>query len=212
VPVTQAAAGMRRVLALAYLLVWAWEEHVRAARLQKDVPTNRIVVLFDEVEAHLHPKWQRVFLPSLIKVVDGLLVKGQVEAISGNSAKHPNKRAASLLKKIPRSVQIIATTHAPLVLASSETVWNQSSDKLFDFDLDANRQVRLEEVDFEARQRGQLADFRIFRYDHRILRDRRAGDGTRGRVYAAASQSRYRAARGEKGNSCQAERRVGRGR
>jgi len=148
VPVTQAAAGMRRVLALAYLLVWAWEEHVRAARLQKDVPTNRIVVLFDEVEAHLHPKWQRVFLPSLIKVVDGLLVKGQVEAISGNSAKHPNKRAASLLKKIPRSVQIIATTHAPLVLASSETVWNQSSDKLFDFDLDANRQVRLEEVDF----------------------------------------------------------------
>jgi hypothetical protein len=27
VPVTQAAAGMRRVLALAYLLVWTWEEH-----------------------------------------------------------------------------------------------------------------------------------------------------------------------------------------
>lgn len=148
VPVTQAAAGMRRVLALAYLLVWAWEEHVRAAILQKDDPTTRIVLLFDEVEAHLHPKWQRVFLPALMKVVDGLLVKGRVEAIGNDATKGPDKKAKALLAKIPRSVQIIATTHAPLVLASAETVWNGTSDALFDFDLDANRKVHLEEVDF----------------------------------------------------------------
>ncbi|HVI00237.1 MAG TPA: AAA family ATPase, partial [Enhygromyxa sp.] len=30
VPVTHASAGMRRILALAYLLVWTWREHVRA--------------------------------------------------------------------------------------------------------------------------------------------------------------------------------------
>lgn len=112
VPVTQTAAGMRRVLGLAYLLVWAWEEHQKAAQLQKEAPTNRIVLLFDEIEAHLHPKWQRVFLPALLKVVDGLLLKGKA-----------------------KSVQFIVTTHAPLVLGSVESSWDDSKDKLFDFDL-----------------------------------------------------------------------------
>jgi predicted ATPase len=112
VPVTQTAAGMRRVLGLAYLLVWAWEEHQKAARLQKEAPTNRIVLLFDEIEAHLHPKWQRVFLPALLKVVDGLLLKGKA-----------------------KSVQFIVTTHAPLVLGSVESAWDKSKDQLYDFDL-----------------------------------------------------------------------------
>ena len=135
VPVTQAAAGMRRVLALAYLLVWAWEEHRLMSELQKENPTNRIVFLFDEVEAHLHPKWQRVFLPSLMKVIAGLLVKGQVEAITKDPGKSLDQKANSALKQIPRSVQIIATTHAPLVLASVETLWRDDQDKLFIFDL-----------------------------------------------------------------------------
>jgi hypothetical protein len=112
VPVTQAAAGMRRVLGLAYLLVWSWEEHQKAAQLRKEEPTNRIVLLFDELEAHLHPKWQRVFLPALLKVVDGLLLKGKA-----------------------KSVQFIVTTHAPLVLGSVESTWVESKDQLFDFDL-----------------------------------------------------------------------------
>lgn len=112
VPVTQAAAGMRRVLGLAYLLVWAWEEHQQAARLDKEPPTNRIVILFDEIEAHLHPKWQRVFLPALLKVIDGILLKGKA-----------------------KSVQFIVTTHAPLVLGSVESSWNNSKDQLYDFDL-----------------------------------------------------------------------------
>lgn len=112
VPVTQAAAGMRRVLGLAYLLVWAWEEHQKASQLQKEEPTNRIVLLFDEIEAHLHPKWQRVFLPALLKVVDGLLLKCKA-----------------------KSVQFIVTTHAPLVLGSVESTWDASKDQLYDFDL-----------------------------------------------------------------------------
>ncbi len=148
VPVTQAAGGMRRVLGLAYLLVWAWEEHVRAAKLQKDEPTNRMVVLFDEVEAHLHPKWQRVFLPALMKVVDGLLVKGQVEANTNDARKTLDQKADFVLTRIPRSFQIIATTHAPLVLASAEPEWLGTSDKLFDFSLDRNRRVHLDEIPF----------------------------------------------------------------
>ena len=149
VPVTQAAAGMRRVLALAYLLVWAWEEHCRASKLRREQPTDRVVLLLDEVEAHLHPKWQRVILPSLIKAVEGLLIHGKAGAIVDalQDAEHPN--AKSLLKKAqPQSVQVVATTHAPLVLASAEADWNEETDKLFDLDLDANRQVQLVKVNF----------------------------------------------------------------
>ncbi|MDR3227984.1 MAG: AAA family ATPase, partial [Puniceicoccales bacterium] len=45
VPVSQIAAGMRRVLSLAYMLVWAWEEHKQAASTQKENPTDKIVLL-----------------------------------------------------------------------------------------------------------------------------------------------------------------------
>src|SRR5690606_10359366 len=42
------------------------------------------------------------------------------------------------------SVQIIATTHSPLVTGSVESLWNDDADRLFDFDLEAG------EVDFEC--------------------------------------------------------------
>ena len=124
VPVTQAASAVRRVLALAYLLVWAWDEHKRAVAQKREEPTRRLVLLFDEVEAHLHPKWQRVFLPALIKVAESLLMDDAAE-----------------------SIQIIATTHAPLVLGSVETLWDDEKDQLFDFDLE-NGKVELEAITF----------------------------------------------------------------
>lgn len=123
VPITLAAAGMRRVLSLAYLLVWAWDEHQRAAELKKQESTDRIVLLFDEVEAHLHPKWQRVFLPALLEAVRSL-------------------RDSSL----GANVQLIATTHAPLILGSVEENWNPEIDHLFDFDLSG------QEVTFNDRE------------------------------------------------------------
>ena len=110
---------------MAYLLVWAWDEHCRASELQKEEPAKQIVLLFDEVEAHLHPKWQRIFLPALMKAVDGLQVKEPVEMNIREPMKLLDEEARSALKKSPISVQIIATTHAPLVLASIETVWNR---------------------------------------------------------------------------------------
>jgi len=124
VPVTLAASGMKRVLALAYLLVWAWQEHLNASDKRREEPTRRIVLLFDEVEAHLHPKWQKVFLPALHEAVRSLLARGEVD-----------------------SIQIIATTHSPLVTGSVESLWNDDTDRLFDFDLE-NGKVEFECIEF----------------------------------------------------------------
>ena len=112
VPITMAAAGMKRILSLAYLIVWAWEEHRKACRLRKQKPSNRIVLLFDEIESHLHPKWQCVFLPALLSTL---------ESLGGDS------------RKI--DVQILVTTHSPLILGSVESKWQEETDALFDFDL-----------------------------------------------------------------------------
>lgn len=126
VPVTQTAAGIRRILALSYLLVWAWSEHARAAELLREQPTQRVVLLFDEVEAHLHPRWQRMLLPALLRVVTAQLLKGSAT-----------------------SIQVISTTHSPLVLSSLETEWQTDVDQLFDLDLNEERIVELRTVPFE---------------------------------------------------------------
>jgi len=121
IPVTLAASGMKRVLALAYLLVWAWQEHRIASEKRRKEPTRRMVLLFDEVEAHLHPKWQRIFLPALHEAIRSLLSSEELD-----------------------SVQIIATTHSPLVMGSVEELWNDDTDRLFDFDLEGKK------VEFEC--------------------------------------------------------------
>ena len=112
VPVTLASAGMRRILSLAYLMVWGWQEHRAAAELSDQPATRQLVVLFDEVEAHLHPQWQRAFLPALL-------------TISKRLASSPGMEA---------NVQVIASTHAPLVLASMETEFDESKDRVLTFE------------------------------------------------------------------------------
>lgn len=112
IPVTLLAAGMKRILALAYLLVWSWYEHQQAARLINQPPTDRLVLIMDEVEAHLHPKWQRFILPALLDI------------------------ASTLDRKL--NPQLLVTTHAPLVLASVEPVFNAARDQLFLFELKGN--------------------------------------------------------------------------
>ncbi len=124
IPVRHAAAGMKRIVSLAYLLVWAWEAHKSAAKNRREDPTRRMVLIFDEIEAHLHPKWQKVILPALLKVVEGFLKSDQASA-----------------------VQIIATTHAPLILGSVEALWDPARDQLFDFDLEGDC-VEFEAIEF----------------------------------------------------------------
>ncbi|GAB1544209.1 hypothetical protein NUACC21_68850 [Scytonema sp. NUACC21] len=119
VPVTQASAGMKRILGLAYLLVWTWYEHKQASKLRQQKPTNQIVLLIDEIESHLHPRWQRVILPAILDVVNELQ----------NSMK----------------IQALVTTHSPLVLASLEPNFNEEEDRLFLFKLE-DREVTLNEI------------------------------------------------------------------
>lgn len=117
VAVVHASAGMRRIISLAYFLVWCWEEHVKAKKLQgdEDEPEKGVVFLVDEVEAHLHPKWQRMVIPSLLKVME------------------------TLTESVP--VQLIVATHSPLVMASVETLFDNEKDAWFDLDLKDNEVV-----------------------------------------------------------------------
>ena len=56
VPVIHASAGIKRILAIAYLLVWAWEAHKQASKQLGGLPQSKFVIIVDEVEAHLHPQ------------------------------------------------------------------------------------------------------------------------------------------------------------
>jgi hypothetical protein len=119
VPVIHASAGMKRILSLAYLLVWTWYEHVKASELLGQAPTNQLILLMDEVESHLHPQWQRSIVPAILGVANGL-----------------NKKIKT---------QVVATTHSPLVLASVEPDFSETKDKLFLFSLEGGS-VSLEEL------------------------------------------------------------------
>lgn len=116
VSVLHSSSGIRRIISLAYFLVWAWEEH-RNASLQLDQqPTSQMILLIDEIESHLHPKWQRRIIPSLLKAVQALGKKTRV--------------------------QIVAATHSPLIMASAEPLFDAEKDAWFDFDIVGSR-VRL---------------------------------------------------------------------
>lgn len=132
VAVLHASAGMRRILALAYLLVWTWEEHCKAAKLLREEPTNQVVFLIDEVESHLHPQWQRQIIPALLAV------------------------ARTLIKKA--EVQVITATHSPLVMASVEPLFDSEKDAWFDLDLE-RKKVVLRQREFE--KHGSAANWLI---------------------------------------------------
>lgn len=120
VPIVHLSGGMRRVLGLAYALVWTWTRHVDAAALSGVAPANRFVLLVDEVECHLHPRWQRTVLPALLD-------------------------AAATLHDPPLDVQIVASTHSPLVAASVEPRFDEDQDRLLHL-RHAGSMVRLAEL------------------------------------------------------------------
>jgi len=121
-PIIYASAGVRRIITLAYLIVWAWNEHVIASELTHAKLQRRMVVLVDEMEAHLHPRWQRAVLPALMTI--GEMLSADLEA------------------------QFIVATHSPLVMASAEPVFNDDSDALIHLDLNERGEVNLSKVEF----------------------------------------------------------------
>ena len=122
VPLLHASAGIRRIVALSYLLIWAWEEHLKAAKILGERPTMQVIFLIDEMESHLHPRWQFRVLPSLLDVVFTL-----TRARTGMVPFIPELAAGP-------AVQLITATHSPMILASAEPVFNAATDAWFDLD------------------------------------------------------------------------------
>jgi predicted ATPase len=108
VPVLHTSSGIRRILAISYLLVWSWEEHKKACKITGQEPASQIIFLIDEIENHLHPRWQRVIVRSLMDVIQQLIAN--------------------------TDIQIILTTHSPLVMASIEPLYDKKTDAWFDLD------------------------------------------------------------------------------
>jgi hypothetical protein len=123
-PITQASAGMRHIFAFAYILVWAWRKHQLASQILEQKPQKQLTFLIDEIESHLHPKWQQVIAQALLNVAKAL--SDELE------------------------VQIILTTHSPIVMASLEPIFDPEKDAWFDLDLEYGK-VELEKMPWHRR-------------------------------------------------------------
>lgn len=122
VPIVFCSAGVQRILLVAYLAIWSWQEHALAAKQMQEEPCRKMVIVVDELEAHLHPRWQRTMLPALMQV--GSLLSETVD------------------------VQVIVSTHSPMVLASMESAFMEQSDSLCHLSLE-DSEVILEPLEFE---------------------------------------------------------------
>lgn len=143
-----ASSSIRRVTALAYVLVWAISQHAKAAKYRGLKPTDQIIFIADEIETHLHPRWQRSVMGGLIKTLNNLCVKEGF----GRPA-----------------IQMFLSTHSPLVMAALEDFFysgqvelpfvgneNDGRNKWFDLDLDINTgKVGIKEKDFKAQGRAE---------------------------------------------------------
>jgi len=123
IPIVYESAGIRRILALAYLIVWAWEEHKIQAKAAGRKEERQMVIMLDEAEAHLHPRWQRVLLRALLGI------------------------ATDLHEEL--SIQYFVASHSPLVLASAEAHWNEDTDRLFHLQMNASGKVQFARIPFE---------------------------------------------------------------
>lgn len=115
VPFEHLSAGWRRMLGIAYLLVWTWQRHRETAQREGVSPAGSLVLLLDEPENHLHPRWQRRLLPALLSAVEGF----------------PETPA----------VQLIVTTHSPMIVASIEPHFDRDRDQVLHLELDDERRV-----------------------------------------------------------------------
>jgi predicted ATPase len=119
IPLLYASSGLQRIISLAYLIVWTWEEHKNKADLTLRESASKMIILIDEIEAHLHPKWQRKIISSLFGLKQDLY-----------------------LKNSELNMQFLITTHSPLITASLEPEFDADKDKAFHLSLENNNDVR----------------------------------------------------------------------
>lgn len=123
IPSVHASAGMRRILGLCYMIAWSWREHKIAARERNQPHASQLLLLVDEIEAHLHPLWQRTILKSIMGLAE--------------------------IFQTAFSLQSIIVTHSPIVMAAAEPLFDHDTDRWLDFDLNAEAgQVSLLARDF----------------------------------------------------------------
>lgn len=96
VPVTQASSGIKRIVALAYMLTWAVNEHAEVVKRKGKDMERRVTLLVDDVDSHLNPRWQASIVSSILEAIEVLFKK------LGSSFR----------------TQLFMTTHSPIVLAS----------------------------------------------------------------------------------------------
>jgi predicted ATP-binding protein involved in virulence len=126
IPVIYASSAIRRILALAYMIVWSWQEHLRIVRLTDRRQASELILLIDELEQHLHPRWQRIILESVLNVAKKIMAISDVK------------------------IQIITTTHSPMVMASLEPLFDPEQDAWFDLNL-VDGAVTLEKMPWRRR-------------------------------------------------------------
>ncbi|MCD4707280.1 MAG: ATP-binding protein [Candidatus Sabulitectum sp.] len=132
VPLPKASAGMRRIISMAYMLVWSWREHYQACAFLDRPTTDQVTFLVDEIEAHLHPKWQRQIVKALLNV-------------TGKISNWP-------------VVQLITSTHSPMVMASLEQLFDPEIDSWFDLDYAESSGDSVQKVVITKRPFHKLGD------------------------------------------------------
>lgn len=110
-PVHFASSGMRRIIDIAYLLAWALTEVGTYSSYSERRVASSVTLIVDELELHLHPQWQRTILPSLLDAATKL-----------------GERIAGAIS--PPEVQIFATSHSPVILASIEGRFDEHKDSI----------------------------------------------------------------------------------
>jgi hypothetical protein len=125
IPLIFESAGIKRMVAMAYLVIWAWTEHKTLAAALEQRTASKLVLLVDELEAHLHPKWQRTVLPALLGVLSDL--SSELDS------------------------QIFVATHSPFVTASMENDFRHESDKFFTLDIQNNGLAMFHELEYRPR-------------------------------------------------------------
>ncbi len=121
IPFVHSSAGVQRIVGLVYVIIWTWFRHQRQAKMAGRNPQDRLVLIVDEIDSHLHPHWQRSIVPSLLSAVDAL--------------------AGEL------TTQLHIATHSPLVLASTEPIFDHENDSLHHLALNDDY-VDIERFDF----------------------------------------------------------------
>jgi len=125
VPVVHCSSAIKRILSLAYMIVWSWWEHKQFAKSIGSPIAGGIVIIIDEVENHLHPRWQRFILPALLSL-------------------------SNVIEEF--DIQFIVSTHSPLVMTSLEPIFDKEKDVWCDLDADLNNKtVKLKHRDFKKR-------------------------------------------------------------